>query len=56
MNKNPDGSAIELEDRDIHISVHGLITAVLPAMLPAARHSSDLCKPRRQSDLGREVE
>ena len=31
----PDGSAIELEDRDIHISVHGLMTAVLPAMLPA---------------------
>lgn len=31
----PDGSAIELEDRDIHISVHGLLTAVLPAMLPA---------------------
>ena len=30
----PDGSAIELEDRDIHISVNGLLTAVLPAMLP----------------------
>jgi hypothetical protein len=30
----PDGSAIELEDRDIHISVHGLMTAMLPAMLP----------------------
>jgi len=30
----PDGSAIELEDRDIHISVHGLLTAILPAMLP----------------------
>ena len=30
----PDGSAIELEDRDIHISVHGLLTALLPAMLP----------------------
>lgn len=30
----PDGSAIELEDRDIHISVHGLVTAVLPAILP----------------------
>jgi hypothetical protein len=29
-----DGSAIELEDRDIHISVHGLMTAILPAMLP----------------------
>jgi hypothetical protein len=29
----PDGSAIELEDRDI--SVHGLLTAILPEMLPA---------------------
>jgi hypothetical protein len=24
----PDGSAIEIEDRDIHISVHGLMTAI----------------------------
>lgn len=31
----PDGSAIALEDHDIHISVHGLMTAILPAMLPA---------------------
>ena len=31
----PDGSAIEIEDRDIQISVHGLMTAVLPAMLPS---------------------
>jgi Protein of unknown function (DUF2442) len=30
----PDGSAIELDNRDIHISVHGLMTAILPAMLP----------------------
>jgi hypothetical protein len=30
----PDGSAIELDDHDIHISVHGLLTAILPAMLP----------------------
>lgn len=30
----PDGSAIELEEHDIHISVHGLMTAILPAMLP----------------------
>jgi hypothetical protein len=30
----PDGSAIELESRDIHISVDGLMTAILPAMLP----------------------
>jgi hypothetical protein len=31
----PDGSAITLDRLDIHISVHGLLTAVLPAMLPA---------------------
>jgi hypothetical protein len=31
----PDGSAIEIEDRDIHICVHGLLTAILPAMLPS---------------------
>ena len=31
----PDGSAIELDARDIHISVDGLITATLPAMLSA---------------------
>ena len=30
----PDGSAIELEERDIQISVSGLLSAVLPAMLP----------------------
>ena len=30
----PDGSAIELEDWDIHISIDGLMTALLPAMLP----------------------
>jgi hypothetical protein len=30
----PDGSAIALEDSDIHISVDGLLTAILPAMLP----------------------
>jgi hypothetical protein len=30
----PDGAAIEIEDRDIHISVHGLLSAVLSAMLP----------------------
>lgn len=29
----PDGSAIEIEDLDIHISVHGLLVATLPAML-----------------------
>jgi hypothetical protein len=30
----PDGSAIELEERDIHISVDGLLTGILPALLP----------------------
>jgi hypothetical protein len=30
----PDGSALELEARDIHISVDGLLTDVLPALLP----------------------
>jgi hypothetical protein len=30
----PDGSAIELDSRGIHISVDGLLTAILPAMLP----------------------
>jgi hypothetical protein len=30
----PGGSAIELEELDIHISVDGLMTAILPAMLP----------------------
>ena len=29
-----DGSAIAVEERDIHISVHGLMVAVLPVMLP----------------------
>ena len=31
----PDGSAIEIEQCDIHIGVHGLIVALLPAMLPS---------------------
>ena len=30
----PDGSAMELEARDIHISVDGLLTALLRAMVP----------------------
>jgi hypothetical protein len=32
----PDGSAIELDERDIHISVDGLLTQVLPALLPVS--------------------
>jgi hypothetical protein len=35
LNVWPDGSAIELEDRDIQISVHGLMTAVLPGVIRA---------------------
>jgi hypothetical protein len=35
LNVWPDGSAIELEDRDIQISVHGLMTAILPGVIPA---------------------
>lgn len=31
----PDGSVIELPHRDVQIGVHGLLTAVLPSMLPA---------------------
>jgi hypothetical protein len=30
----PGGSVIELASKDVHISVHGLITAVLPVLLP----------------------
>ena len=32
----PDGSAIELDALDIQISVHGLLSQVLPAVLPAS--------------------
>jgi len=32
----PDGSAIELDALDIQISVHGLLSQVLPAMLPTS--------------------
>ncbi len=36
----PDGSAIELEARDIQISVDGLLTTVLPKLLPEAALAS----------------
>lgn len=36
----PDGSAIELEARDIQISVDGLLRDVLPALLPEAALTS----------------
>ncbi len=35
LNVWPDGSAIELEDWDIQISVHGLMAAILPGVIPA---------------------
>jgi hypothetical protein len=31
----PDGSAINIEERVIHISVRGLLSAIVPAMPPA---------------------
>jgi hypothetical protein len=30
----PDGSVIDIEKRDIHISVHGLLTAALTVLVP----------------------
>jgi hypothetical protein len=53
----PDGSAIEIEQRDIHISVHGLLVALLPAMLPsrviaaifASRGGQTTSEAKRQS-------
>ncbi|UBU64066.1 DUF2442 domain-containing protein (plasmid) [Acidiphilium multivorum] len=52
----PDGSAIALEKRDIHISVNGLLTAVLPAMLPVqsiaalfASHGGKASSPAKRS-------
>ncbi len=36
----PDGSAIELEARDIHISVDGLLSELLPALLPESALAS----------------
>jgi hypothetical protein len=41
----PDGSAIEIEDRDIHISVHGLMTAILPVMLPQGAVAAIFASP-----------
>lgn len=52
----PDGSAIVLEDHDIHISVQGLLTKVLPAMLPPrvlatifARHGGQATSDAKRS-------
>lgn len=33
LNVWPDGSAIEIDDLDIHISVHGLLSATLPGIV-----------------------
>jgi len=49
----PNGSAIELDALDIQISVHGLLSQVLPAMLPtsflAGLFGSRRAKPRLTS-------
>jgi hypothetical protein len=47
----PGGGAFEIADLDIHVSVHGLLTAALPAMIPAEVLSSMLSersKPPRK--------
>ncbi|MCJ2065165.1 hypothetical protein MKK63_20965 [Methylobacterium sp. J-088] len=36
----PGGAAFEIADLDIHVSVHGLLTAALPAMIPSEVLSS----------------
>ena len=54
--RSGDGSAIEIEDRDIHLSVHGLMTAILPANAAAARRNGHLREPRRQGDVGGEAQ
>src|ERR1700722_18282192 len=48
----PDGSAIELEDRDIHITGHGLRTAILPAMLPSRPAASIIHRRRTHAGDG----
>ena len=53
----PDGSAIEIEQRDINISVHGLLVALLPTILPsrvitaifASRGGQTTSEAKRQS-------
>ena len=42
----PDGSAIELEARDIHISVEGLLVDVLPDLLPESTLATLSARPR----------
>lgn len=36
----PGGAAFAITDLDIHVSVHGLLTATLPAMIPSGVRSS----------------
>lgn len=36
----PGGAAFEITDLDIHVNVHGLLTAALPTMIPAEVLSS----------------
>jgi hypothetical protein len=40
---------------DIHIGVHGLIVALLPAMLPSASARGGIRKPRRAINVGGET-
>jgi hypothetical protein len=44
----PDGSLIEIEDPDIHISVDGMVKAALPALMPS-RVVAGLCRDARKS-------
>ena len=52
----PDGSAIELEDRDIQISVHGTPDSNPAGDAALPIRCSDLCQPRRPGDLTREAQ
>jgi len=49
----PDGSAIEVEALDIQVSVHGLLTQALPAMLPAGCLPAAAGKPHPASRSSR---
>lgn len=49
-------AAIELEDQDIHISVHGFMTAILPPRVAAAFLQATTAKrPRMQSVAGTSI-
>ncbi len=48
----PDGSALEVEALDIQVGVHGLLTQVLPAMLPARALAGLFARRGGQSTSG----